>query len=228
MDDLIQFMRRWKLRNPEKKLTLNTLAVHGLGQSHEDFLTDLIYLSNKVNSKQWSDLGINSIIYNEYLRSHESNSFSWSLKKLEAFEKYGVEYAARACWGTCQNGSLDGILIEDANGGYNTTENWFGYAVYSLMTGKRHITKNDSDLATISAEREDGSKIILIANPQIGPEVHLTLKLPSSSVNSWNIYQITDDGIKLVSSKSTNNISISIAKRESYLVSEKSISDFRE
>lgn len=224
IDDLIPFMRRWKKRNPDKSLDLNMLAVHGLGQSHEDFMKDLIHLSGKVNSKEWADVGIQSIIYNEYLKSSESTSFSWSLKKLEAFEKYGVKYAARACWGTCQNGSLDGLLVEDENGILKPTENWFGYAAYALMRGKRYEVTNNSDLAIIAGEQENGSKLILVSNVTTGPEADLRLNLNSKSSKRWNIYQITDNGFELKFDHFGENLNFTIQRREHYLISEASIS----
>lgn len=222
IERMIKYMEDWKRKHPEAPLKVDMLAIHGIQPSFEKLLTDLQYYSNKIYVEEaYKSLKIKNLIYNEYLTKKESNHFSYSLRMLEVFEKHSVKYAARACWGTCKNGSLDGLLSEKENDNYLANEVWFGYAQYANIDGKRYNVKKDgADLAVIAGEnKESKSKIILVGNPK-NREVKVELYFTSNTHSSkWFTYVISHSGLVKQSESSTSVLNLFLEAEQTLLIS---------
>ncbi len=199
IENLLNYVMHYLANHSDTHLTLNMLSVHGMGQPYHQFLRDLIFLSNLVYSEnEYDSLSIESLIYNEYLTRKESQHFSLALRKLSDFEQYGVKYAGRACWGTCQNGSLDGLLNVDGTT-ISPNENWYGYYFYSLVRGKRFTTRHPSSVSCISGLTENNQPIVIIGNCS---EVTKAVKIDFIDTlnkylpSNWILHKLTPHGLE--------------------------------
>lgn len=190
---LLKHMREWKLNNPDRPLRLDYLSIHS-GGNYWVFKDAGTFWSQKIiREMAYSDLGIKGFIYNEYLgKGATSDNFAWALKFLSDFEKLGVVHAARACWGTCFNGSLTGLL-DFQDGKVVPNHMWFGYKEYSQFRGHRFKTKSSKDLSVIAADI-DGTKKILLGNVNEDNDIVASLVLIGVENSGIKIYEITNEG----------------------------------
>jgi hypothetical protein len=79
-------------------------------------------------------LGSPTILVNEYGDPYTSALPGWTLGRIAALEGAGVNEANRACWFTCADGYLDGLLSGD---GRTTMPTYWLYAFYASMVGDR-------------------------------------------------------------------------------------------
>jgi len=220
---LLSYMAIWKFNNPNDSLRLDWIAIHGLGQNQKAFLSDLQYWSKEVyENKNYAKIGVTDLIYNEYIRrGEESKYFAWALRYLEAFEKYGVKYAGRTCWGTCNDGTLDGLLSIDSSGRYFPNENWFGYASYAKLTGKRYVVQKTNRLSIIAGEvKENQTKLILLSNTE-NFNVDCLMSARGLETNKLNyFYEISDKGLIAIDRLPNWEEGFIVKAKTSYLISE--------
>ncbi|WP_436514895.1 hypothetical protein [Ekhidna sp. To15] len=195
IESTLKYMASWKEINQDLPLRLNQLSIHALGQSPRKCILDIPrYLSLLDEDSLGYKLGIESIIYNEYCNRNQTDYFADAIRMLEAFEMNGVKYAGRACWGTCDNGSMDN-LIEFQDGNPKKKENWYGYQHYSMLDGNRFDIKSRGELSVIAGASRAGNKMCFIANHNESAQlVNLKLK----NIGNYYLYKIEDSGLRLV------------------------------
>ena len=191
--DLMRYMIQWKVSNPSKPLKLDQLTIHALGQSPRKSIQDIekyhALISTYSLDKQ---LSINHLVYNEYGTRVQMLHFADAIRMLQAFEKNGIKYAARACWGTCKDGSLDDLLDYSMNE-VRPKENWYGYKYYSMLKGKRFRVKTANGIAVIAGTTDDKNRMGFIANySESTHRVTLNVK----NIGSFHIYLIEDSGLR--------------------------------
>jgi hypothetical protein len=103
-------------------------------------------------------LGNPAILVNEYGDPYTSALPGWSLGRIAALEAANVDEANRACWSTCGDGYLDGLLAGD---GHTTTPDYWVYAFYASMTGKRVPVTTTASSVTAFAAVESGTVRVL-------------------------------------------------------------------
>jgi hypothetical protein len=105
-------------------------------------------------------LGNPKILVNEYGDPSTSTLPGWSLGRVAALESANVDEANRACWSTCADGFLDGLLSGD---GRTTMPNYWVYAFYASMAGNRaRATSTVSSVTAFAATDESQTTRVLV------------------------------------------------------------------
>ena len=109
-------------------------------------------------------LGNPAILINEYGDSTTSVLPGWDVGRIAAIDAANVAEANRACWNTCGDGYLDGLLAGD---GRTTLPGYRVYAFYAAMQGKRvPVDSSFSDVTGLAAVDSSGIIRFLVGRHQ--------------------------------------------------------------
>jgi hypothetical protein len=122
---------------------------------------------------------------NEYLNTSGENAGyeAWYLAQLATS---GISYADHAIWADCCNvGSLDQTLVQNGNGAYVPTGQWWVYKDYADVTGSLASVSDGSSTDAVAAE--DGSRHIatVLLGDNAGNTGTVTLNLNGLSAIPW-------------------------------------------
>jgi hypothetical protein len=109
-------------------------------------------------------LGSPAILVNEYSDPTTTGLPGWSVGRIAALEAADVDQANRTCWGTCEDGWLDGLLTGD---GETTYPNYWVYAYYAQMSGNRApVTTSNTSVTAFATTGADGTVRVLLGRHQ--------------------------------------------------------------
>ncbi len=202
IEEILGYMMKWKALNDDIPLRLDQLTIHALGQSPRKCIQDIPKYLHLIDSAGYKEsLGIKDLVYNEYCNRNQTDNFADAVRMLESFEKNGIRYASRACWGTCTNGSLDNLLIYD-DGNIKPNQNWYGYKYYSMLIGKRFESVAPEGISVIAGGTRD-HKLGIISSFLDSPSI---LDLRIAGLQDYFVYEILDSGISKI--HETGNVRI--------------------
>ncbi|MGH9051166.1 MAG: hypothetical protein ACRDY4_15665 [Acidimicrobiia bacterium] len=113
---------------------------------------------------QRPSLGSPAILVNEYSDPTTQGLPGWSAGRIAALETANVDEANRTCWGTCGDGSLDGLLTGD---GETTYPAYWVYAYYAQMSGNRvPVTTSNTSVTAFATSAPDGTVRVLLGRHQ--------------------------------------------------------------
>ena len=93
------------------------------------------YLTTVRAYVQQHNIPIKGIQINEMIADQEYREPFWQCKYLAEVDRNGASHAALACWNTCWDPMLDGLLTWDAS--HQIKSNWWVHKAYADITGRR-------------------------------------------------------------------------------------------